>query len=114
MSLFINPALIFNTLEENIYNNGLYFAAIGVRLVLGTLLISAADDSRHPLLLKILGIASVLTALTFLVMGQKAFIKLITRLLSSFGDLSALSAVLSIALGAFIIYTFNKGKNETT
>jgi len=108
ISLIVKPDFLLAWFENNISNTKMYFAAIGIRLILGILLIVAANQSKFPPLIKALGAISIIAALVFLVIGHEQFVEFITMILDSFRSLAPLAAVLSIVIGSFLIIAFSK------
>ncbi|MCL3778869.1 hypothetical protein EMN47_00560 [Prolixibacteraceae bacterium JC049] len=111
ISLLFAPEVIFDFLESNKNEMWVYVCAIVVRLILGVVLIIAANKSRHPLALKILGAFIVIIAFTFLFIGQQNLQQLITTVIEVFVPYARLMGVVSIGFGSFFLYTFS-GREE--
>ena len=79
-------------------------AAIVVRLVLGAALITAAAESRFPVVFQVLGSVAILAAIGLAIMGRarmRKFVAWLDRLATLFIRLWLL---LGIAFGGFLIY----------
>jgi FtsH-binding integral membrane protein len=108
ISLLFAPEVIFDFLESNKNEMWVYVCAIVVRLILGVVLIIAANKSRHPLALKMLGAFIVIIAFTFLFIGQQNLQQLITTVIEVFVPYVRLMGVVSIGFGSFFLYTFSR------
>ena len=102
----INPEYVFGFLRKHLESIGLYILAIGVRLLLGVLLIYLSGVSRFPLVIEIIGWISIVAALVFLAIGRAKFNKLMTWALSLVKPLGRVGGVFAMAFGAFLIYAF--------
>ena len=104
--IIVNPELIFGVLRENIEKLSLQLVAVGVRVLIGVLLIVYAGESRFPVIIEILGWLSLIAATTFGLIGRRRFQSLMTwalSLLKPYGRLGGLAAAL---FGGFIAYAF--------
>ena len=102
----INPEYIFGFLRKHYERIELYILAIGVRLLLGVLLIYLSGISRFPLAIEIIGWLSVIAALVLLVIGRARFNRLMRWALSLVKPLGRVGGVMAMAVGAFLIYAF--------
>lgn len=110
VSLFIYPNFIFDWISERLNTKGIYMAAIGARLVLGSVLLAVASQAKFPTLIRVLGGISILAAVIFLLMGHQNFIDLLSSLLPGMKPYAWISGILSIGFGGFLIYAFMKKK----
>ena len=102
----INPEYIFGFLRKHLESIELYILAIGVRLLLGVLLIYLSGVSRFPLVIEIIGWISIVAALVFLAIGRAKFNKLMTWTLSLVKPVGRVGGIFAMAFGAFLIYAF--------
>ena len=104
--LLVDPSIIFNLIEGNSESTWLYATAIGVRLILGSVLVIAAKSSNFPMVLKVLGIITLIAAFTFLFMGHQSFQELMASVLTYFKPYGRIASLASFAFGGFLIYAF--------
>lgn len=102
----INPEYVFGFLRNHFERIELYILAIGVRLLLGVLLIYLSGVSRFPLAIEIIGWISIIAALVFLVIGRARFNKLMSWVLSLVKPLGRVGGVIAMAFGVFLVYAF--------
>ncbi len=110
ISIFIDPNLIMDWILERQNTKGIYFAAIGARLLLGSILLATASQAKFPIAIRVLGGVSVLAALIFLLIGHQNFIELLSYLLPGMKPYAWMSGFLSIGFGGFLIYAFMNKK----
>lgn len=106
LAITIKPAWLGSFLQRNAQRLELHMLAVGIRLLLGTLLVVAAGASRFPVIVHWLGWIAIVAALILAVMGRQRFVRLMRwalGLLDSFGRVAGLIAA---ALGAFLLYAF--------
>lgn len=106
MVISINPEYVFGFLRNHFERIELYILAIGVRLLLGVLLIYLSGVSRFPLAIEIIGWISIIAALVFLVIGRAKFNKLMSWVLSLVKPLGRVGGVIAMAFGVFLVYAF--------
>ena len=85
------------------HSAGLYFA-VGVRLALGIVLVLAAPASRFPLALQILGVITIIAALSIPFIGRARLMQLVEWFLGMPAAAVRGILVLGFAFGAFLIY----------
>ena len=110
ISIFISPNFIFDLITVRLETKGIYYAAIGARLFLGSILLVVASQAKFPIAIRVLGGISILAAVIFIFMGQQRFIKLLSNLLPTFQPYAWVSGLLSIGFGGFLIYAFKVKK----
>lgn len=110
LSLLVNPSSIIGGIENNVESTWLYIFAIEVRAVLGILFIVAAKESKYPRVLKFIGYLFVITAITFVFLGQERFQDLLTSLIPNVKPYAQVAGLLSMAFGGFLIYAFSRKK----
>lgn len=104
--LVINPEIIFKVLRNSSQQLWLHISAVGVRLLLGVLLIYQADDSKLPLTMTIIGWIAVIAALVFTVMGRKNFQNLVLWAFSLMNGYGRIAGIFALFFGAGLIYAF--------
>ena len=104
--LLIAPALLWNFLEQNKGKPWILALAIGVRIILGLLLILSASESRFPLVIQVLGWVAIAAAVILAMMGKTRFEKLMEWVLRSVKPFARIGGLVAIAFGYFIAYAF--------
>ncbi len=82
---------------------GLPFA-VGVRLLLGTILIVAAPMTPYPYVVSILGLIALLAALVILLMGRSRFSRMVEWISSMPSALMRVSGIFGVVFGGFLVY----------
>ena len=105
-AIIVNPAYFSHFLHK--YQNWptLRVFAVIVRLLVGILLVSAADLSRFPLVIKSIGWISIVAAASLMLMGPQNFQRLMTWALKAENPYMRVGGVVGVALGVFIVYAF--------
>lgn len=104
--IVVNPELIFGVLRNNLDKVWLQIVAIGVRLIIGVLLILNAGASKYPIIIEIIGWLSIVAAVTFTVIGRRRFLAIMSwafSLLKPYGQFGGLGAM---AFGGFLVHAF--------
>ncbi len=104
--IVINPEVIFGYLRNNLDKLELHILAVGVRLILGVLLIYQSNGSKFPFVIEILGWLSIVAAISLAVIGRRNFNRLMSWALSFLKPFGRVGGVLAAAFGAFLIYAF--------
>jgi hypothetical protein len=104
--IVVNPEIIFGFLRDNLEKVSLNVFAIGIRVVLGILLIQYADESRYPAIIEILGWLSIAAALIFLVIGRRRFLSLMSWAFSLLKNYGRVGGLVTMAFGAFLVHAF--------
>jgi len=100
----VRPAALTRFLGSLWESPGVFYFAIGIRLVLGAVLILAASDCRFPLAIGIIGILSLIGAASIAVMGRARLQVFVGWWLERpTGFIRAWSGF-AIAFGAFLAY----------
>ena len=104
--IVVNPEIIFGPLQKQVEKVSLQILAIGIRLVIGILLIQYADESRFPTIIEILGWLSIAAAVTFGVIGRRRFINLMVWAFSLLKPYGRIGGLFAMAFGGFLVYVF--------
>ena len=104
--IVINPEVIFGYLRNNLDKLELHILAVGVRLILGVLLIYQSNVSKFPFVIEIIGWLSIVAAISLAVIGRRNFNRLMWWALSFLKPFGRVGGVLAAAFGAFLIYAF--------
>jgi hypothetical protein len=104
--ILVNPEIIFGPLRKNSEKLWIQILAVGVRVVIGFLLILYAADSRFPMVIVILGWLSIGAAFVFAVMGRRRFLSLMSRAFSLSERFGRVGGLMAMAFGAFLVYSF--------
>ena len=104
--LLVHPPLIIGFIERRDESAWLYAFGIGVRLILGLLLIQLAVQSRFPLVITILGWISLAAALSLAAMGFRRFTRFIRWIMEKVKPWSRWGGLFAVAFGAFLVYAF--------
>lgn len=104
--IVINPEVIFGFLRNNLDKLVLHILAVGVRLVIGALLIYQSNISKFPFVIEVIGWLSIVAAIFLAVMGRRNFSRLMSWALSLSKPFGRVGGILAVAFGAFLIYAF--------
>lgn len=104
--IVINPESIYGVLGNNLDKILLHVLAVGVRVLIGILLILSASASKYPTIIAVLGWLSLAAALVLLVIGRKRFLRLMSWALSLPQPYSRLGGVVAVVFGGFLVYAF--------
>jgi len=100
---FVQPAR-FRSLIMTTESQARFVFAIVIRLALGVLLWWLADELRHPHVMRILAVISVVAAFAVLIMGRERLDKLINWWLSRPDGLLRVSTMLAAVFGAYLTW----------
>ena len=106
VAVVINPLPVFGFLAARTERWGFFLFAVFMRLLMGIALVVAADDSRFPLVIEILGWLATAGALILAIIGRRNFSRVLTWALSLAGNLGRFAGLLAIAFSGFLIYAF--------
>ncbi len=84
--------------------NGLYWFEVLLRIVLGTVMLLVANDSRFPVLFHILGSMSLAAGVGFVLLPRASFERLIRFVIERYGPYTRVGALIPLLAGAFLIY----------
>lgn len=104
--IVVNPEIIFGVIRNNLEKVSLQILAIGIRVVLGILLIQYASLSKFPTVIEIIGWLSIAAAVTFSLIGRRRFLSLMTWALSLLKPYARVGGLIAMAFGGFLIYAF--------
>ena len=104
--IVISPARITDYLRKYKNHAALRIAAVIARLLIGILLVSQADSSRFPLVIKLIGGFSIIAAVVLWLMGSRNFHRLMSWTLSRANLYMRAGGVIGVVLGAFIVFAF--------
>lgn len=79
-------------------------AAVGLRLVLGSLLIAAAPETQFPAIVATLGVITLLAAAGLVFMGEARFSRFVDKVTLQPAAIMRLAFVFGLAFGGFLIY----------
>jgi len=106
IAITVKPALLFDPLRQHMESRVTYGLAIGVRLLLGILLVALAAQSRFPTAVALLGWLSIAAALTFAAVGQQRFVRMVSWILLRTEQYTRIAGLLAVAIGGFLVYSF--------
>ena len=106
VSLIFAPEIIFGFIENNQEKLFIYLSAIGVRLLLGIFFLKLANESKFPLIIKILGIFFIFAAIFLIIIGQEGMQNLITSFSPIFKPYTIFVGLGTMAFSSFLIYSF--------
>ena len=96
MAMLIRPALVIGMIHAHGERVWFYALAIGIRAVLGLVLIQQAAYSKFPLVISVLGWISLLAALSLAMLGRRRFTRLIYGIISRVGSLAPVGGLLAV------------------
>lgn len=112
--VLIYPDPIFEWIRNGLENDSMYTLSTIGRIFTGILFLVAAKQSRFSRTVFFLGCLALLTATIFFFMGRKNFQVFFIEMLPQFRTYAAVSGLIDMAFGAFLIYAFTgerDGKN---
>ena len=109
--LLIQPEIIFGWMEDNKGSTLVYISAIVFRLGIGVLLIIAAKESKHPLVVKGFAYLAIIAALIFLFIGKESFQEFLSSIIPHLKSYDIMIGVIAMLLGCFLYYTFSGNRN---
>ncbi|MBL4888461.1 MAG: hypothetical protein JKX97_00395 [Candidatus Lindowbacteria bacterium] len=104
LMLAIKPGYFVGPLKSHIEEFSLYILAIGLRLLFGVVLVFAAESSKFPVILSVIGYITLLAAAILVVMGHTRFKSLMAWALDRAMKHGWASGLFTLLLGVFIIY----------
>ena len=104
--IVVNPEIIFGLLRKNLEKVSLQVLAIGIRVVIGILLIQYASESKYPTIIEILGCLSIAAAVTFSVIGRRRFLSLMSWAFSLLKPYGRVGGLFAMTFGGFLIHAF--------
>ena len=108
MVLTVHPAVILDFIAGNKEAAWVYYAAIGVRMIIGMMFVATAYLSRYPLTVKVFGYLFIAVSLLFVFAGHRRFVQLLNTVIDIFAPYAVISGILAIVFGGFIIYAYTK------
>lgn len=94
----------FRAMFEAMDSQTRFVLGVGIRLVMGALLLWVADELRYPQVMRILGVVAIAAALGILVAGRARLDRLVDWWMRLDDGLLRLSAAFAAAFGAFLVY----------
>jgi NAD/NADP transhydrogenase beta subunit len=104
--IVFNPEIIFGVLRNNYEKVSLHILAVVIRLLIGVLLIVYAGESKHPMVIEIIGWLSIAAAATFAIMGRQNFIRLMSWAFDLLKPFGRIGGVFAVVFGGFLVYAF--------
>jgi hypothetical protein len=104
--IVVNPETIFGVLRNNLEKVSLQVLAVGIRVVIGILLIQYAGESKYPAIIEILGWLSIVAAVTFSVIGRRHFVNLMSWAFSLLKPYGRIGGLFAMAFGGFLVHAF--------
>ena len=104
--LAARPAPLLGWMRDHADAPWLHALAVSVRLLLGVLLIVAADASRLPLVVAVLGWITLFAGIGLAAIGRDRFRRFVTWALGMPDAAVRTGGVLAALFGAFLIYAF--------
>ena len=102
--LVVRPSALFSLLQRYENTRVLYALAIGVRILLGGVLILAAPSSRLPLVLTAIGWVAIGAAIFIGVRGRTRFSKLMASILRLSDSWGRGAGVFTVLFGGVLVY----------
>ena len=104
--ILANPEIVFGILRNNLEKVSLQYLAVGVRAVIGILLIQYAGESKYPIAIELLGWLSIAAAVTLAVIGRQRFLRLMSWALSVSKKYGRVGGFIAMAFGGFLVHAF--------
>ena len=102
--MLIRPVLVIDLMRQFAGAVWLHVTAVGVRLVLGIVLITYADQSRFPLTLQFLGGLAIVAAIILALIPRSRFADLIEWVFARFAAYARVAGLVAMLFGGFLIY----------
>jgi hypothetical protein len=107
LAALIKPGIIFDFVGKYADAKGLFYTAIGIRLVIGILFLQLAAQSKHPGVILVLGWFVLLAAVGIALTGHTNFKELLHWVLEFSRHWGRLSGLLSALFGYYLFYVFS-------
>lgn len=104
LAIAVSPQSSVSLLDRYKQHAATYVLAVGVRLLLGVVLIAYAPQSAFPLVLQIIGVVSIAAAIGILLIGPGRLQRLIDWLIARAGRFARSAGIITVLFGAFLIY----------
>jgi hypothetical protein len=104
--IVVNPEIIFGLLRNNLEKVSLQVLAIGIRVVIGILLIRYASESKYPTIIEIIGWLSIAAAVIFSIMSRRRFLSLMSWAFSLLKPYGRVGGLFAMAFGGFLVHAF--------
>ena len=102
--LLIKPDCVINIFIKYKNSLGFHSGAVIARIILGIALVAGSPNSRHPLILEVLGWITLAAAVILSFMGRNRFIKMIDLVIGTPQTLKRVMGFFGILFGCFFIY----------
>ncbi len=100
----VRPPTLLNFAANVIESKRGMWIAVGVRLVAGAAFLIAADASRFPTFFLVIGVLSLIAAVSLPIIGHQRFIALVDWFSHAPVSVIRVWGVLGVAFGALILY----------
>ncbi|MCA9229137.1 MAG: hypothetical protein KDA57_00685 [Planctomycetales bacterium] len=102
--IVVKPEYLFDMFRK--YADSFRFQVLAVltRLALGGALLMAADESKFPIALQVIGGISILAAIVFALMSRVRFKRLLRWALGFAPSFTRIAGVVATLLGGFLVY----------
>ena len=104
--IVVNPEIVFGFLRKSVEKLSLQVLAVGIRVVIGILLIQYASKSQFPAIIEIIGWLSIAAAVALGVIGRRHFLSLMSWALSLSKPFGRVGGLFAMAFGGFLVYAF--------
>ena len=104
--ILIKPDSVLVLLGRNIKRVEIHVLAVLVRFLIGVLFLLQYDHSRYPVTILILGLLSIVVAVSLAVMGRAKFVTLMEWAINTLKPYARIGGVLAVVFGGFVIHAF--------
>ncbi len=104
--LLVRPAKFIGQIEALGERAWVYALAIGIRAVLGLILIQQAVNSKFPLVIEVLGWISLVAAIILATLGRRRFTRLMFWIIGKARPIAPVGGFFAVLFGAFLVYAF--------
>jgi len=98
------PTRVVGQMSHWAGTSGLYRFEVSLRIVLGTVMIVVANDSRFPVLFQAIGGLSMAAGIVFVILPRSRFECMLRWVIGRFGDYTRVGALVPLVAGGFLIY----------
>ena len=104
MLMLIQPRLVLDTMYSFTDEKWLQVVTATLRLVLGSVLLVCAEQTRFPLVLQIIGLSALIAGMGITLMPAVIFNRCITKTLCFCRPYARIGSLLLIGFGVFLVY----------
>lgn len=102
--LIITPDTLLDYIKEQVEEPGFRVTAVAIRLIGGVVFILAAEESRFPTVILLIGVIALVAGFVLAVLPRKSFVEMISRLAKINLLLARFSGLGTLLAAWFLMY----------